>query len=655
MMIIERACRAATAAGIALLCFAATSHAQAPASAEVAPPRIAASVFAEFPSLRAPRLSPDGAHVVGRNFSNGSDGLAVMNLASGKVARIGFPEKTELNFFRWAGNQRILISIASKVAIGSADDIRATQLIVYDLATGQTRIVGRKKQGINGDNLAYVDPAGNWVLLILQTTLNSDHAVYRIDLNTLAVTEVVKSRPDIRFWKTDTSGVVRMGIGYSAGRLRVLYRASADAEFKLIVDGGWDKRVLTLLSALIAPGSDQGYVVSNEARGRYAIHHFDFATLTLGDVLLEDPEHDVDIFSDGPEDPSILGASKTDDYPTHIWRDPQMIAIERDVDRALGARRHYLVSSSRDQQTLLYWVGLGNDPGYYYLYRPASGRLVQLVRKHVQLSPSQIAPTKRITYRARDGLDIHAYLTLPLGRAAKGLPLIILPHGGPFGVRDLISYSDEVQMLANRGYAVLQPNFRGSGGYGQAFYERGDGSLGRAMQDDLDDAMDWAVTQGIVDARRVCLVGASYGGYAALWGATRNPERYRCAASFAGVTNMTQQLRYSARNFGIPQLTRDWRAKIRGPKGFDLDSVSPLAQVARLKVPVLVAHGEEDLTVPFDQAKSYADALKQAGAAFEYHAYPKEGNGFADPKNAADWLERLDAFLARHNPPDSPR
>ena len=255
-----------------------------------------------------------------------------------------------------------------------------------------------------------------------------------------------------------------------------------------------------------------------------------------------------------------------------------------------------------------------------------------------------------VRYAARDGLPIPGYLTLPPGREAKGLPLVVMPHGGPHA-RDAWDFHPWVQFFANRGYAVLQPNFRGSTGYGKAFIERGYGQWGRAMQDDVDDGVDWLVKSGRVDPKRVCVVGASYGGYAALWGAIRNPERYRCAISVAGVTDLRGMLRHDRRSFSAPRYYREWEVKVRGTEKIDFDAVSPLAQAARLKIPVLIAHGDKDDNVPPDQGRRMVEALKRAGhPALESVFYPAEGHSFEQRGTKEDLFRRMEGFLAKHNP-----
>jgi dipeptidyl aminopeptidase/acylaminoacyl peptidase len=312
-----------------------------------------------------------------------------------------------------------------------------------------------------------------------------------------------------------------------------------------------------------------------------------------------------------------------------------------------------IAERARDGSRMLVWQGGESHPGAWYIYTPARRELAEFAQLRPGLDPAALASAKAIEYSARDGTRIRGYLTLPVGREAKALPLIVMPHGGPYGVRDKLEYSDEVQLLANRGYAVLQPNYRGSGGYGEAFEELGDGQIGRRMQDDLDDAMDWAVAQGIADPQRVCLAGSSYGGYAALWGAIRNPERYRCAASFAGVTEWDRQLRYAS-GFLSSTRRREWRTRVRGEdRGFGLDSVSPARQAAQLTRPILLVHGKKDSTVPFSQFEAMRSAIRRArveGA--ELVVLEESGHGFASAEDAQAWYDALVAFLAKHNPAD---
>ncbi|MEM6499842.1 MAG: prolyl oligopeptidase family serine peptidase, partial [Pseudomonadota bacterium] len=217
--------------------------------------------------------------------------------------------------------------------------------------------------------------------------------------------------------------------------------------------------------------------------------------------------------------------------------------------------------------------------------------------------------------------------------------------------RDEYGFSSGVQWLANRGYAVLQPNYRGSGGYGKTFYELGLGEVGRAMQDDLDDAMDWAVAQGIADPERVCLVGGSYGGYASVWGLIRNPERYRCAASWASVTDWPKMLRYD-RKYLTREAQKNWEAKIEGEDEVNMAAVSPARLASRLSRPLLLGHGTSDPNVPFTQHEGMMKAAKDAPVKPTELVIRRAGHSFGDADKRKEWLDALDVFLAEHNPAD---
>jgi dipeptidyl aminopeptidase/acylaminoacyl peptidase len=617
----------------------------------VVPPRIAAEVFAKPSSYTGMQLSPSGTQVVARAIVNDTECLVVRDLETGKARLISLPAKVELVWFGWAGDDRILFSFGSGVRWFDRDAY-ATRLIAYDLRTDKPVFIGRRDGGLEGDDVLYVDPAGEWLLLALQRTPYEYPAVFRADLGTGALREVVDAQRHVWDWYADRAGVVRTGIGYRGDSWFMVYRKSADEKFRRTAGADYGDRATLLDMLSLIRDSDEGFLLSDEKTGRLALYRYNFATGALGELVFESPTNDIDDFSLSEDGRSVVSVEYVDDRQRTAWLDPTLRTHQDRIDGTLPGRMNHFVSRSQDGKRFLVWSGAANDPGSYYLYVPGNALLKQVAVVHDGLNPAQLPATAYTGYPARDGLEIPAYLTLPLGREPKGLPLVVMPHGGPYGVRDELGYDNEVQFLANRGYAVLQPNYRGSAGYGAGFYQQGQGQWGRRMQDDLDDGVDWLVGQGIVDPKRVCLVGSSYGGYAALWGATRNPERYRCAASFAGVTDVGRQLKYQLNSFGDRRGRKDWRSTVEGEDGFDLDSISPYFGVAGLRVPVLLAHGEQDQIVPVRQSEMYASALKKAGKAHEHVVYPGEGHGLSDADNLADWLRRLEVFLARHNPAD---
>ncbi len=625
-----------------------------PAAPVAVPARIDTGVLAERPFLHSPRLSPDGLHFAGYFTKAGREVLGVYDPDTGKVRTFDLGDKFDFNWFKWAGNNRLLISVGSTVD-WDGDDAWQTRLITYDITTGKQQFIGGHTEGLKGDDVLWIDPAGQSILLAFQQTIFDYPSVSSIDLATNKAHQVVAQRPFLWDWYADDKGVVRAGFMFNDAGWKMLYRTKDGESFRTVVKAGKDDDDAGFDAFRIYQGSDDGYrLMLNEATGRYALYRFNFATRKRGDLVFEAPGVDVGDFDTQVDGANLYAAWYTDDRAHTHWFDAELGKVQDAVDKAvassIGTRSVQIVSYSRDRARLLIWLGGTNDPGKYYLFDQAEGAMHLLARVNEKLDPRSLATSTYTHYKARDGLDIPAYLTLPPGRAAKNLPLIIMPHGGPYDVRDEGDFDTEVQFLANRGYAVLQPEFRGSGGYGKSFYEKGEGQWGRAMQDDLDDGMDWLAKQGTIDPRRTCLIGSSYGGYAALWGAVRNPERYRCAASFAGISDLKRQLKFQIEFKVSRRYRKDWQKTVQGDDKFDLTSVSPLFTIDRLKTPVLLVHGDIDQRVPYKQSKLYADALKAAGKPYEFVTLKGEGHGFSTKASMQTWLDKLDTFLGKYNP-----
>ena len=635
--------------------------AAAPQTGAAIPPRIPTADFAARAEMADLKLSPDGTHIVARAMVAGAEKVVVFDL-EGKDKPFVLAETKDIdtNWYRWAGNSMILIGLGKTVP-WEGDEAYATRLIAYDLTTHKSKLIGQTDEGLMGDDVLWVDPEGKHILLSYQKSIYDYPSVSNIELTTNKSTQVVSAHDDIWDWSADDDGVVRYGFGHTDNHHWIaLYRKTATDRFQTIAKGHDDKDTSADFDVIrIVTGSDDGFIFdTDEKTGLKAIFKFNFATHKRGDLVFEAPANDIEGAYTTTDGKAMDSAWYTDSLPRVHWWDKDMAAFQADLDKAVntghpeGERMAWIKSESRNHAIRVVWVGAANDPGSYYIYQDATGKMERLARVYARLHPEQLARPAYVHYTARDGLSIPAYLTLPVGRAPKHLPLIIMPHGGPFDVRDAGGYDDDVQFLANRGYAVLQPEYRGSGSYGTAYRDKGKGQWGRAMQDDIDDGMDWLVKQGIADPARTCLVGISYGGYAAMGGATRNPERYRCAVSLAGVSDIARQVKYS-NHFDDDRKSRDdWQQTVQGDKTFDLKTVSPLYTVDRLKVPVLVLHGEKDQRVLPKQSRLYVDALKAAGKTYEYVSIPDDGHGYTTTAAAQIWYDKLDAFLAKYNPAD---
>ncbi|MGX7895752.1 alpha/beta hydrolase family protein [Tsuneonella sp. HG222] len=633
-------------AGLAL------SLAPAPLAAqESLPAEIATSVFAgRSPFGESPQLAPDGRRIAYSFTVEGQDRVGVIDIDNGAIEDLVPIAGMDLRWVRWAGNDRLLMSVMVPVKTSWAEG-RIVRLLVRDLAKKQLFLVGPKAQGVDGDDVIHVDPAGRFILLSVSPDLYSEPEVWRMSLETSGDKGTkIESKRGIWSWFADDAGVVRMGLGYENRNVKVWYRKSAQDKLEVIARvGRGDEDTRWDLSRLIGE-TDEGYVLKPGDDGRIALRRFNYATREPGEVVYAMPGWDIlDFQLDDSGKP--LAVRYADDRDRIVWLDPEIARLQADLSKALGGEQARILQMARDRSRMLVEHSSASDPGTWYVYTPATKRLAEFSRMRPDLDPKLLGPARAVDYSARDGTKIRAYLTLPPGRPAKGLPLIVMPHGGPFNVRDQLSYVDEVQLLANRGYAVLQPNFRGSAGFGEEFERLGDGEIGRKMQDDLDDAMDWAVAQGIADPQRACLVGASYGGYAAVWGALRNPERWRCAASFAGVMDWEKQLSYQV-DFLDRDFRSKWKSRVRGEDAkFDLAGVSPARNARRLTRPVLIVQGREDRIVPFGQYLVFRDAMQEAGNAnAQYLILDKSGHNFASPEDEKAWYDALLKFLARHNP-----
>ncbi|WP_420381928.1 alpha/beta hydrolase family protein [Novosphingobium sp.] len=618
------------------------------------PPRISTADFSVRPLFSRPVLSPDGQHLAGRYMVNGAETLVITGLfEKGSSKVLGLPKKTDLVRYFWAGSKTLIFCIGETIPWYN-DDAFATRLMAYDLDTKTMHRLDNHIAGPKGDDVLWVDPEGKTLLMAFQETVYDTPSVWSMDIAKNHSIHVLNSMPDIWDWYADGSGVTRYGFGYTdAHNWQMVYRSNATDRFKVVFKGNDDKEDGNAVDGVLrlTQGSDKGFMLARASENPYwAVYEYDFAKHVRGKLVYAAPGSDVDEATVNDNGQSLVSAQFTDDRTRVHWFDDKLAKVQSDLDAAVGAdHQAWVISHSKDYSSLMVSMGSSFDPGAYYLYQQDQGVMHRIATVNEHLSPGNLAHSKYVQYKARDGRPLSGYLTLPPGRAAKGLPLIIHPHGGPFGVRDEGDFDEEVQFFANRGYAVLQPEFRGSGSFGKEFEDSAKGQWGRGMQDDLDDGMDWLAAQGTVDAKRVCVVGSSYGGYAALWAATRNPERYRCAASFAGISDVPKWLKYSGRFEGTRH-RENWRAQLQGDKTFDLKTVSPLYAIDRLKVPVLIAHGDADTRVPFKQSKLYADALTAAGKPHEFYAIADEGHGFTKAANEQLWLDKLDAFLAKYNP-----
>lgn len=644
---------AGTVLAILILPAGAQESSSGPAASAVK--RWPVEAFAELPFMENPQLSPAGDKVAARVAVNGEQRFVIADVyGSDKKSRIMSLGDNDLNWWTWVNDEWLLLGLGAEQPMEGMPWY-ITRAVGLSVQTEKVNMLASRTAAQNADDVIWIARDGTpRILLSYQTSIFADNTgfwpkVDEVNISTGKLRSVVAPRAYVRSWYADAAGVVRMGIGYNdAQRTSImLYRPDAKSAFRMVARANIRKDESLIVPQLFLPEAGKA-IASDDGKGADALYEFDLATLELGKKIFDVPGYDIGEIIPDRSRTGLAGVRYTDDRRRVHWFDPDLATVQAAIDKAVGSRRAAITSISRDQSKLIVHVGAADRPGAYYFYDQSVGAMQLLAKVNETIGLARLAPVRTIRYKARDGLEIAAVLTVPEGRPAKDLPLILMPHGGPFA-RDEESWDWWVQFLANRGYAVLQPNYRGSSGYGSAFAAKGEGQWGLAMQDDLNDAVDWAVKEGIANPRRVCIAGASYGGYAAMRAAQRDGGRFRCAISYAGVSDLAAMMRYDSR-FLYHGSRSDW-LKAQAP---DYRTVSPVNFAASFSTPILLMHGKKDRRVQVSQSREMAEKLKAAGKVagkdYIYVEQPLADHHFSREADRLDFLKRLEAFLAEHNP-----
>ncbi|HEV2977480.1 MAG TPA: prolyl oligopeptidase family serine peptidase [Casimicrobiaceae bacterium] len=452
---------------------------------------------------------------------------------------------------------------------------------------------------------------------------------------------------DIGRWVVDRKGAVRAAVQVEKGTInRVFWRP--DAEAKWVQIGEFPARAAQF-QPLAFDGDGTLLVTSNIGRDKWAIYRFDSEKMVLGALAAAHPQVDLagGLLYDQRKD-RVVGVAYQADRPGVAWFDEDRARLQQAVDAALPRRRNVIAG---DGTRVLVTSYSDTDPGTYYLFDTEKRRLEYLATRRKAIKPEEMPTRQPVHYAARDGLDIPAYLTLPKGKEPKNLPLVLLVHAGPWVHGATWGWSAEPAYLASLGYAVFEPAFRGSTGWGHELFFAGWKQWGRGMQDDLNDGVDWLARKGTVDPKRVCIMGMGYGGYAVMMGLARDPERWRCGINSFGVTDINLLFDINWSNIAYTDLIRYTAKELIGDPDKDaelLKAVSPLENAAKIKAPVLMAYGAADRRVPLDHGEKMRSALRAEGTPVEWVVYDNEAHGFVNERNRYDFYSRVATFLAQH-------
>ncbi|MCM8730391.1 alpha/beta hydrolase family protein [Hephaestia sp. GCM10023244] len=625
------------------------------ASQTTATTQLSVSAFARLPFVEHAALSPDGTQMAGLFAIDGQQHILITPVVGDRSARVvvGIPDQTQVGWLRWVGNDNIVVGLTALLRV-QMDNWYVSRLIGVNRATGKVTKLLWDAGGQNAADVLWVPTDDTTEILVAaQQSIYSNlpefwPTVYRVDVTTGRKRIEERPRTNVLSWGADHLGHVRYGIGYRdhSTRSTLVYRPDGRGAFRTIDRAKLIDEEELAVPLLFNPGSDHGLVIKEDETGRSIVAEVDLVSGNDIRVVYAAPEADVEAIRLSLDGSRLLGVYTTDrDQPVH-WIDPVMAAYQKAMQAASPKSDVRIVSYNQDLSKLLVRFSTADSPGLLFYYDDTAKDLVQLAEINADIGARRLARPKFIKYKARDGLEIEGVLTLPRGVAAKALPFIVMPHGGPWAHDDL-SYDYWVQFLANRGYAVLQPNFRGSTGYGAAFSKAGQGQMGFAMQDDISDGVRWAIAEGIADPKRVCIVGASYGGYAAMWGIAKDPDLYRCAVSINGVSN----LRREVNDFGGTVRETLYRGQWEKMTP-DFAAVSPINAVDRIKTPLLLIHGKKDVTVDQVQSVKMNAAMAKAGKAVEFVSIPLADHYFTREADRITLLASIEAFLQKYNPPD---
>jgi dienelactone hydrolase len=636
-------------------CIAAGAMAQEAAKTPSSSAPITIESFAAAPQVDQPELSPNGEWIAAKLALQGRQLLAMYNLfdSSAKPVLIGLDgSKMDVDWWQWVNDDWLLVGV-SAIDLVQGEKWRVTRVISVERATGKAVMLGWKNAAQNASDVLWIAKDGSpRILLALQNSIYSNvpefwPEVREFDVSTGKSKTIAARRDQVMEYYADAQGNVRLGYGYNdtSRTSRLLYRSSGKGQFVEIDRANQKKDEELAFPSMFLAAPDQALTIDN-VDGFNAVYELDLKTLKRGKRIFGVSTYDVGGLLKNPAGDLLIGVGLAEKgYRTH-WIDPELAKVQADIDKAVGVGNARIISWDRTMNQLLLMVGEPHQAGAYYAYtRLNGGVMTRIGYANDKLKMRKLSPVTTITYKARDGLEIPAILTLPNDRAAKQLPLIVLPHGGP-GARDVEAWDWWVQFLAWRGYAVVQPNYRGSTGFGTVFREKGEGEWGLKMQDDLNDVITHLAAQGIADPKRVCMSGASYGGYAALRAAQRDGALYRCAISYAGVADVAAMSRYDQRTITGNSARAYWKES--APNSSD---VSPVKHAQDFTIPVLIMHGKNDMRVPVDQSRDMAAKLKSANKPYRYVEQPLGDHHFSREEDRLQFLKEMDAFLNQHNPP----
>lgn len=672
----------ATLCGLAGLALAGASAADNTNAREAADAATATQIpikdFARISDVFDAKLSPNGARLALKTFGEERAILSLMDLTTGKTSSVrlgnvaGWNEGTryikQVEDFAWAGDERVIIqsNVPATGASGglSSVDHEAQQWVGL---TGDSRSRDRqaKQQGMLLQNvLLHASPSDSRHALMLESPQPLDYHhphVVKVDIRTGEYQRVLSNPGDVIRWLPDQTGQICGAVVLRGDHLRVRYRRDGDSPWKECGDLELKAGQVQLLGIF----AQHLYFLKPGASGRLAVYAYalEAASEPL-QLIFEDPEYDVAsangylpigqreisplVFEPGTG--RLLGVRYMAEGPKHHWFDSSMAEVQRQLDTSMPDFAHMVVSMDRTGRQMLVFSWSARNPGFFSTLNLDTWKFKTVAWTRGWVKIDAAAEMYPVKFKARDGLELHGYLTLPVGSKQQGLPAVVMVHHGPW-TRDVWGYNNMVQFLANRGYAVLQVDYRGSTGYGEEFHRAGFGALGGAMIDDIIDATQWAVARKLIDPRRIAVMGMSFGGYNALAAMARAPELYRCGVGVAALCDWDEMVRHKEERdylLAYPYWSTLLGAGQDAALSKRLGENAPARLAESMRGPVLLVHSKADNAVPIQQMYAMRAALKRHDKAVETLTLENAGHGYPGGENGIEFLKRLEKFLAKH-------
>jgi dipeptidyl aminopeptidase/acylaminoacyl peptidase len=603
---------------------------------EAVAPLIPMKDFFKNPVKTGYSLSPNGEYLAFLQPWEKRLNVFVEKIGSGQATRVTSAKERNIAGYAWKGDNRIVY-----VQDTGGDENFRLYAVGIDGSNPKDLTPFEKVQAQIIDRL---ERNQNEILVGLNKRNPQIHDVYRINVNTGEMQMIAENPGNYTGWGTDWDGNLRIAITTDGVNNTLMMRKTEADKFAPVVTTSFKETITPLV---FTSDNSQVYVATNIGRDKTAIVKYDIENKKELEKIFEHPEVDVTNVLSSRKRRAITGVSYTTDKAHYHFIDKQRADLQKDLERRLPGVEVRLAGCNDEEDKCLVRTFTDRSRGAYYFYDLKSKDFRKLADVSPWLNDQDLVPMKSIKYQSRDGLTINGYLTLPKGVPARNLPVVVNPHGGPW-FRDSWGYNPEVQFLANRGYAVLQVNFRGSTGYGRKFWEASFKQWGKAMQDDITDGVKWLIKEGIADPKRVGIYGGSYGGYATLAGLTFTPDLYAAGVDYVGVSNIFTFIK-AFPPYWKPYLEMVYEMVGHPEKDKDLlTAASPVFHSKNIKVPLLIAQGANDPRVNKAESDQMVEALKARGIEVPYIVKANEGHGFSNEENRFDFYRAMEEFLGKH-------